>query len=297
MFRAALALAIVGIAGIAVWAPAARAEPAKDAVALLPLDADKRMEIYGQPVASELARALGAGGLDVVVVGPKMAVPERAILVIDGTITAKGEAIALGIRIRERATGTVLDTLAASAPSLANIDAAAAELSARVLPSAKKQLAMIHERDAQKIRGSGDPGIRTGIPDHPAEPVDVKHPPAPAAEPVDVKVAGAEPFRGQLASAMTSWVALHPGMPRGNGVAFVCDVRGYSQLPGKVPMARARVHVAITAGGTKLFDRVVVTDTVVGDKASTAEQLAARVAREVTSILDPHMRRVIPAWR
>src|SRR4249919_3150487 len=76
----------------------ARAEPAAqgDAVALLPLDAERSLEIYGQPVASELARALVAGSVQVVVVGPKMAVPERARLIIDGTISL-GKASAVTI--------------------------------------------------------------------------------------------------------------------------------------------------------------------------------------------------------
>ncbi len=74
-------LALLVLVGVA------RAEPEPaHAVALLPLDADAKLELYGQPVASELARALVQGGLDVVVVGPKMAVPEKARLVVDGTI-------------------------------------------------------------------------------------------------------------------------------------------------------------------------------------------------------------------
>jgi hypothetical protein len=45
-----------------------------------------------------------------------------------------------------------------------------------------------------------------------------------------------------------------------------------------------------------VFDRVVVTDTVVGDKGVAQPELAARVAREVLAILRPHMRRRVPSW-
>src|SRR5262245_63460125 len=86
------------IAGwIAVAAPVAHGQPPGEAVALLPLDADRSLEIYGQPVASEIARALGAGNIAVVVVGPKMAVPDRARLIVDGRI-GLGKANAVTIR-------------------------------------------------------------------------------------------------------------------------------------------------------------------------------------------------------
>src|SRR5258706_14911950 len=111
MHRLVLALAL----GAVVAPRAARAEP-PDAVALLPLDAEQRLEIYGQPIASELARSLGAAGLEVVVVGPKMAVPERAKLVIDGTIKAgKRNAVALPGRVGGKAKGVLLDTLSVTA--------------------------------------------------------------------------------------------------------------------------------------------------------------------------------------
>src|SRR5688500_12048390 len=68
--------------------------PDNDKVALLPLDADAKLQIYGQPVASEIAQALIAGRIDVVVVLPKMAVPEHTKLIVDGKIAgAKGGAI------------------------------------------------------------------------------------------------------------------------------------------------------------------------------------------------------------
>src|SRR4051812_14068849 len=112
---------IVAVVAIGWLCPATRAHAESDAVALLPLDAEQRLAIYGQAVASEVARALVAGGIDVVVVGPKMAVPERARLVFDGTITGKGEAVTLTLRVRDRMAGTVLDSVTATAPSLTTI--------------------------------------------------------------------------------------------------------------------------------------------------------------------------------
>ena len=111
---------------------------AKAAVALLPLDAEAKLEVYGQPVASEIAQALIAAQIDVVVVLPKMAVPEHAKLIVDGKIaSAKGGAIELSIRVRDPKSGTVLQTLHASAPSLANIDLSGADLSGANLQEAR----------------------------------------------------------------------------------------------------------------------------------------------------------------
>src|ERR1700733_5591210 len=105
------------IAFALVWSTAARAQ-APAAVALLPLDAEQRLELYGQPVASAIALALAGGGGEGVGVGPKMAGPARARLVLDGTITGKGDVITLSIRVRDPRDGTVVDTLSATAPAL-----------------------------------------------------------------------------------------------------------------------------------------------------------------------------------
>ncbi len=61
-------------------------------------------------------------------------------------------------------------------------------------------------------------------------------------------------------------------------------------------MARARVRVRVADTSEVLFDRVVITDTVLGDKGSGPQELAARVAREVLAILRPHMRRRVRSW-
>ena len=71
---------------------------------------------------------------------------------------------------------------------------------------------------------------------------------------------------------------------------------GYTTLPGNIPSARARVRVRILAKGQVVFDRVVRTDTVVGDKGIASDALAARTAREVFAIVTPHLKKAIPSW-
>ncbi|MDQ3370890.1 MAG: hypothetical protein M3680_36185, partial [Myxococcota bacterium] len=79
--------------------------------------------------------------------------------------------------------------------------------------------------------------------------------------------------------------------------AVLFEVLRYTVEPGAVPLARARVRVRIASATEVVFDRVVVTDTVVGDRGMTPELLAARVTREVLSILRPHVRRAVAGWR
>jgi hypothetical protein len=291
-----------------------RAEPgaqagAAGAVALLPLDADQQLAIYGQPVASELARALGAGGVEVVVVGPQMAVPPRARLIVDGTIQAKGEAVVLSVRVRDPRDGTVLATVEATAPKLTSIDKAAAQLSARVLPAVTGLLAK--QREAHPVAAAPAPvPPPAAAVAAPASPMLVEVITAPGAAP------SAGPLRAALAGAVDAWAAAHHRAPTpadtaalANGTALAAhhgtlgvlvEVEAYTVEPGLVPLARARVHVRVVqAGGpgAVAFDRVIVTDTVVGDRGLSADALAARTAREVLAIAEPHVRRVVASWR
>ena len=338
---------IVAVVAIGWLGPAARAQAEPESVALLPLDADQRLEIYGQPVASEVARALVAGGIDVVVVGPKMAVPERARLVLDGTITGKGEAVTLTLRIRDRVAGTVLDSLTATAPSLTMIDSAATELSARTLPAAKKWLATLrrspdrpadHADHADHARSPTGPKMERSGERRGAGPVAAAH--ASLLVAIGTSGVGLETLRAALTTEATAWAlkahreprpidlgslgigtaaleaARNAHRDRGTGVAafsrdaaikavaesgsdlgIAFEIEAYTAVPGRVPMARARVRVRIVDRERVAFDRVIVTDTVVGDRDLPPGALAARVARAVLDILQPNLRRAIPTWR
>ena len=64
-------------------------------------------------------------------------------------------------------------------------------------------------------------------------------------------------------------------------------------LGAEYPRVDAAGRVQVRIKDTK-FDRIVRTDTIVGDKSFTPDQLAARTAREVLAILRPHLRRALP---
>jgi hypothetical protein len=325
------------LAGAAVAAPP-EPGPAGDPVALLPLDAERSLEIYGQPVASEIARALIAGHIPVVVVGPRMAVPERARLIIDGTIArGRAGAVTISLRLRNPLDGTVLETVSATAPGLGKIDSAAAVLSNRILPVIRDRLAA-----DRPLAASTKPGANPGPTGSPSA--------APAAAPtaaiadrdrdrgselrtrsapegvVLIAVTAGGPARASalvaaLDTAAADWVRAHhrrpgilkPGNPdsaavarsvasAGAELAVALSVLDYTVEPAgegsaaALAMARARVRVQIAGPRSLVFDRVVVTDTVLGDRGLDPPALAGRVAREVLAIVRPHLQRSVPSW-
>lgn len=301
--RLLLALCVVTLA-----VPVRAETPKGEAVALLPLDADARMAIYGQPVASEIARALGAGGIDVVVVGSKMAMPERAKLVIDGMIAAtKAELVTLSLRVRNPLDGTTLATTQAQVQGLANIDKAAADLSAKVLPIVREKLDALRPKDPP--------------PGEPRDPkVVVVTPVEPRALLVGVSTSARSASQDALKDALVAQLApfaqrqhrvtkpVEPKLLRGKDavatikgqgtdLGIALEIKSFSISSDAIPLGRARVHVVIADAVGVLFDRVVVTDSVVGDKAIKTDVMAARVAREVLEILRPHLKRLVTAWR
>jgi hypothetical protein len=251
-----------------------------ETIAMLPLDGEKKLEIYGQPMAAEIARALKAAGFDVVVGGARMDVPDQARLIVDGTIkSVKGKQIEVSIRVRDSRDGTVLDTLPAPATKLDDLDKAAAELSARVVPSVKHQLEILAKPAVLEKPTTTEPKL--------AQPRPVTAPqPVLAASLKANPGADARGFESALEREVTPWAALQHV-----DATVTFEVKTYAPEKGKPAMARARVRVTIKVGDTK-FDRVVRTDTIVGDNGSTDEQLATRTAREVLAIVRPNVRRV-----
>lgn len=265
-----------------------------DAVALLPLDADQKLEIYSQSVASEVAKTLASGGVEVVIVGPKEAVPQRARLIVDGTITGKPDAVTLTLRIRDARAATVLATVPVSA---ATVTKATEDLSSKVLPAVKTQLAALHTA----------PATTTGVEHtHPATA------PAAAPTPMLAEVMGGGPLAAALTAELPTWAhrsidplpnvlidMVVPTMPatHSRDLAIAIDILGFRVESGEVPFARARVRVRVVDKSSVVFDRVIVTDTVVGDRKQAPDALAARTAREVLSILEPHLERKVAGWR
>ncbi|MEO8553628.1 MAG: hypothetical protein ABI678_26825 [Kofleriaceae bacterium] len=285
--------------------------PVHRAVALLPLDADAKLELYGQPVANEIAHAMVQAGLEVVLVGPKMAVPETARLVVDGTIKAgKGDIVTISVRVRDSRDGTVYDTLVVPAATVTAMDRAQQELSGKVVPAVKARLATLLEQDraAQQPKPLDDPK-RAVTPVAKLAPMLTAIYASPGAS------LGAVALRAALAHEVSSWASHRHhevrelqatelgGKAAPKTVAaqqaelsIEIDVLDLDVVVETVPLATARVHVRIADPRSVVFDRVIVTDTIVGEKNMDKLELAARVAREVLAIADPQLKRRISTW-
>lgn len=298
----AAAAAVLAVLAVLPGAAEADSKAPRQPVALLPLDADARLEIYGQAVATEISRALISGGIEVVVVGAKMDPPADARLIVDGTLATEKGGVVLSMRIRNPREGTVLDTLSATAPGLAQIDKAAADLSARVVPVVRERLAALPaDRGTEPVRAP--PGPPRGAPQRTLL-VGI------------ASLTAAEPLRAALADAALRWTAVARREPRQVDVrelgarvapravaaanaerAIAFEILGYSiKTRREVPLARARVRVRISDASAVVFERVVATDTIVGERKMAPDVLAARVAQEVLDILRPHMRRAVSPW-
>jgi hypothetical protein len=303
------ALVVLGLLACALASRVAHA----DTVALLPLDADKRLELYGQPVAAEVGRALKAAGVDVVVVSAKMAVPEGAQLIVDGSIKAgKGDAITLTMRIRDRRDGTTLETLPATATTLTAIDTAAAQLSAKMVPAVKAHLAALAKPAvAEKPTGETQPPIAPPVPAPPKLPVllvaamsvQVGHPVLEAlAAATTRELAGWAHVHHHEASVVDAASLAKPAAAANVAAAHAAlgvslEILGFTVDPGVVPLARARVRLRIANATEVVFERVIRTDTIVGDKNISEAELAARAAREVLAIANAQLRKVVSGWR
>jgi len=288
-----------------------------ETIAMLPLDAEKRLEIYSQPVAAEIARALKAVGLDVVVVGPKMDVPDNAQLIVDGTITKKGKEVTVAMRIRNPRDGTVLDNVPAQTAPLANIDKAAADVSAQVVPLVQKHLAELAKQKETKqvveakpptpptptqtqtllprvVTSVSSPGAGTSK-GHPQlallrDAIGAELPNWAHRQHREATVVPAEQLTKKTAVKTIGSASTDAGISL-EILNFIIE-----QEDG-IPMAVARVRVRISSAAEVKFERIVHTNTVVGDRNMTNQALAARTAREVLAIVVPHMRRAIGTWK
>jgi hypothetical protein len=299
---AKLVATLVAVMALASMTRGVSAEPA-GAVGLYRLDTDKKLEIYGQPITNALARALTAAGIEVVVVGADEKTPKQVRLVVNGRIESKGAEVVLTLTMHALKNGEPYKPLSATAPMVTKLDKAAAELSAELLAKVQEILPTLHDDDTKQA------------------PVEIKPPIASKSKLALFAVvasgeAAEEPIRQALGDALTPWTQRHGREARlvdpksltadlaattiaqaNTDLGVLFEVGELVVEPGEVPMARARVHVRIADGQNVLFDRTVVTDTVVGDKGMPLPALAARTARAVLSIIAPVIHRKVSGWR
>jgi hypothetical protein len=290
------------ILAIVVGIGTARAEPIVDTVALSPFDADPSLELYGQPVAAQVAKTLKAAGIDVVILAgrnPKM--PPGVRLAVNGKLEGDGREIVISVTVRDLGLGEQVDDAKSDPPvPLKKIDEAAADLANKLLPKLQKQIVVLHNqpKTSEPVR-------------HPVEPMKTRK----AVVAVGAVIGGVDAMRAALADAALGWARDHRRDPQtvearsmapndavktvaknDSNLGMLFEVQAFSVTPGEVPMAHARVRVRIVDASNILFDRVVFTDTIVGERKMSTEALASRTAREVLAIVAPFMRKKVSGW-
>lgn len=299
-------LALIMVFGVAGSATLAHADG--DVIGLYRLDTDKRLDIYGQAVASELARAVKAHGLAVVVVGQSEITPSNVNVVVSGKIESKGSGLVISLVIRDLIGGKALDA-SAEAAAITSIDKAAAELSGKLLEKIEEKLYELHHPKKTMAQPHHDTTHVVGT-------LVTPQPKQAVIAIVSTGTPGIEPLRQALSEAVTPWATAHgrivklvdstvlsrelaPRTAAGANadLAILFEVGSLVVEAGEVPTARARVTVRIADSHDALFERTVVTDTVVGDKGMPMQRVVQRAAREVLAIVAPIIQRKVSGWR
>ncbi|MBP8811635.1 MAG: hypothetical protein KBG48_13415 [Kofleriaceae bacterium] len=295
------ALLAVLVATLAVLVPAAaRAEPTT--VAFLPLDADRRLTLYSNAVATALAAEVRTAGFPVAVVSDVAAVPRGAWLVVDGRLVARGRGAAIELRVRDPEAGRDVIRLAEAAPTLADLDVATRTLAA----------ALARTLAAERAARTPPPPTPPTPPPPDAPPPAPPTPPPPDPRPLATVTVRARTLRDRAGPPIDAAALTRRALGRlvdrlgyrlagdGEGAALTitADILGLTaDFQGTVPIGRGRLRVTVADARGPLFDRVVRTDTVVGSRGDRIDTLVRLVAAQAVDVALPRVRERLAARR
>lgn len=324
VLRVLCALALV-VAFAGAFAGAAHAQgEGRATIALIPFTAEKRLRLYGKPVAAEVTRALRDAGLDVTLVNDGDPVPARARLVVDGRLVKRGAGVVIESRIRDPERGVDVARPSGAAASLDDIDHAASAVAAELVTAIRAGLAAQDEQAARAAAALSRPPPPTGPtePSHPTAPtrprdtrplaIVVVSAPALAradAAPIDIAPlfapAALDLARrlGHRAAVETApappAIAVDPAVAARHGAALVVGFELLSFAAGTqrdIPVARARARVTVfDASGKLLYRRIARTDTLVGSRGDRIDTLIRFAAAQVTDVVAPRIRERLEA--
>ena len=306
-------LALIVVGSLLGLAREASAQGDRATIALIPFTADKRLVLYGKPVAAEVTRALRDAGLDVTLVTDGDPVPARARLVVDGRLVKRGAGVVIEARIRDPERGVDVARPSGSATALDDIDHAAAAVAAELVTAIRAGLA---EQDAQAARAAA--ALRPSEPTAPVAP-EPGHPTdrrplaiivvaapliasadgaavdiAPLFAPAAIELARRLGHRAAVEAAPQPAAPLDPlgATARGASMVVGFELLGFvSGTQRDIPVARARARVTVfDAAGKPLYRRIVRTDTLVGSRGDRIDTLIRFAAAQVTDVVAPRIR-------
>ncbi|MBK9030684.1 MAG: hypothetical protein IPL61_04985 [Myxococcales bacterium] len=306
--RVAVLLVVLGLAAVGAPVRPARADPTST-IAVIPLVAERRLALYGAPVASELATALRTAGYEVVLVSDVAVVPSRAWLVVDGRLVAgagRGDrkAVTIELRIRDPEHGVDVQRLASRASALASIDAATRDLAVDLTAA----IATAAAARARALAPPVAPIVVAADPDAP--------PPPPPPPPIDHRPGARLVVRGRPlhdragadldVAALTRPALAHlaerlgyrPGDDPAAELVITSELVWVAAgFEGEVPVGRGRARVMVARAGRTIFDRVVRTDTVVGSRGDRVDTVVRQIAAQAVDVVLPRIREQLEAAR
>jgi len=314
----AVPLALALAAALAV--PTAAAGPARasgdGAIAVLPLTSSEgRLQIYGVPVARVLATQLAsATGATVQPVSSAGALPKRIAWVIDGRIVARGEgAIALEARLRDPGRGSATGQVATRAGRLTEIDQLARELAGALVPllargeaeraarqaEARRMAKVAREAPAPPSSGaaaaaSGGAAARASA-ERPVMVITRDREPIVTDALADLaRRLGFRPVIGEMTGIAPPAKVVSELRRHGARLALLLEVRGVDYAWRGVLTARGRVRIVLVSeAGTPLWGDWLETDTLVGSRGDRHAALLGFVARQVTDMALPPLKRAL----
>lgn len=281
-------------------APAARAD--EGAIAVLPLSAsEKRLAMYGVPVARVLAGHLRQGGNAVEIVTGSGSLPRRVAWVIDGRIVAASSGrVVLEARLRDPGRGSAFGQVASKPGRLTEIDELARQVASDLAP-------LLARARATAARAAA---ARPAPPEGPTSSAVAATAVRPAilvtrdkeAIVTDALVALVERLGHRAVLSDLRGIA-EPGKVKGalgaaDGARFalLAEVRSvdYEWAAKDVLTARGSMRlVLVDAAGKPLYNAVLDTDTLVGSRGDRHAALLGFVARQVMEMAAPRLKKVL----
>lgn len=275
--------------------PVARAD--EGAIAVLPLtSSEKRLAMYGAPVARVLAGHLRQGGATVEAVTSSRGLPKRVAWVIDGRIVAaSGGRVVLEARLRDPGRGRAVGQVASKPGRLTEIDELARQVAGDLGPLLAR---------AAAARSSAP-----AITPQPA-PASV---PSPAPRPAIIITRDREPVVTDALASLVERLGYRAVVSDLTGIAPPDKVKGamgkvsarlallaevkkvdYEWAAKDVLTARGSMRlVLVDAAGKPLYNAIVDTDTLVGSRGDRHGALLGFVARQVMQMAAPRLKKAL----